>query len=120
MDDSLISLAGPGINLLLAVGLLLLVHVGEWLHSEKLQLLLQHTALLSVFLAFFNLLPIPPLDGSHVLKNLVAMSEEFYWRLCQFGVLMVLIAFQIPLVQSTLFGVSIFTLNVMARLTGVA
>ena len=35
-------------------------------------------ASLSLLLCFFNLIPIPPLDGSHVLRNLTGMSWDTY------------------------------------------
>ncbi len=41
---------------------------------EALMLILYYTVLLNVFLAVFNLIPIPPLDGSGILIGLI--SEE--------------------------------------------
>ena len=40
------------------------------------------TALLSLYLALFNLLPIPPLDGSKVLFSF--LSAEAYYRLMRY------------------------------------
>jgi Zn-dependent protease len=120
LDDILVSLAGPGMNLLLALGLFILARVGQMAGSESLTYLFRHAAMLSIYLAFFNLLPIPPLDGSHVLKNLTSMSDEVYANLCRFGVFLVIIAIQIPVVQYVLFYATASTLTVMARMTGVS
>ena len=95
-DDTLVALAGPAINVLLAFALLALVNgfalagVSGFADVGKLM------AQLSLFLCFFNLLPIPPLDGSHVLKNAIGMSYETYWKLCQYGFIIVIVAINIP------------------------
>ncbi|UCF35109.1 MAG: site-2 protease family protein [Phycisphaerales bacterium] len=97
----LVSIAGPGSNLLLAMASLLLLlglgcivslaapdaevsTFGEWAFSEPVKAsgfplasvfgplctVLQLSFLINVFLAFFNLIPIPPLDGSWVLEHM--------------------------------------------------
>ena len=50
---------------------------------------------LNVVLMIFNLIPIPPLDGSHVLRNLLTGgAAEFYERIEQFGgILLMLLVF---------------------------
>ncbi|MEP7273953.1 MAG: site-2 protease family protein, partial [Acidobacteriota bacterium] len=50
---------------------------------------------LNVVLMIFNLLPIPPLDGSHVLRNLLSGSAaEFYERVEGYGgILLLLLVF---------------------------
>ncbi len=98
-QDTLIALAGPAMNLLLAAAVMGLVKGADSLHLNQATLVLVQMARISLLLCFFNLLPIPPLDGSHVVKNLIGMSDEFYWRLCRFGLLAVIIALQVPLVR---------------------
>jgi len=78
-DDVLIALAGPVANLLLAVVLVLLLRVVLFLvpfRSERTFNLVVGNFLawitINVSLGFFNLLPIPPLDGSHVILNLLS------------------------------------------------
>jgi Zn-dependent protease len=115
-DDTLVALAGPAMNLLLAAVIVILAQVGALVHSETWVRVCLRLALLSLFLGYFNLLPVPPLDGSHVLKNLVLMSDEMYWRLCQYGFLIVIVVIQIPLVNQILHRATIGTLEVMFRL----
>lgn len=69
----LVALAGPVMNVLLAlVALVLLGHV-RWLASGVGGTIFFYIVVYNVFFAIFNILPIPPLDGSRVLS---AVSQE--------------------------------------------
>jgi Zn-dependent protease len=101
-DDILISLAGPAMNLALAVVIMGLAKLGLLANSKVMIEMAVRLTEISLLLCFFNLLPIPPLDGSHLLKNLIGMSEETYFKLCQFSFIILIVAIQIPLVQGIL------------------
>ena len=62
-DDILVSGAGPAMNLLAAFGILALTKLIEVAGFESFTETGWSIARLSLFLCFFNLLPIPPLDG---------------------------------------------------------
>lgn len=64
-QNGLISIAGPLTNLGLGIAFLAL---GLWLESGLLAIALYWIGSVNTLLAVFNLLPIPPLDGSKVLK----------------------------------------------------
>lgn len=80
-DDTLVTLAGPVSNLLIAfagfVGLAVLImsqgHVPQQqdlvTNMEGLSTLFALAIEVNLVLFFFNLLPIPPLDGSHILRH---------------------------------------------------
>jgi Zn-dependent protease len=102
LDDTLISLAGPAMNLALAMLLMGVAKVGLLVNSEMLVTMSVRFTEISLLLCFFNLLPIPPLDGSHLLKNMISMSEQTYAWLCQFSFLLLIVAIQIPLVRRIL------------------
>jgi Zn-dependent protease len=114
MDDILVSMAGPAMNLLLAIGLTGLARVGLLVNSADLVELCLQMASLSLLLCFFNLIPIPPLDGSHVLRNLIGMSYETYWQLSRYGFIAVILVLQIPLVREILSAVTYGTLALLA------
>jgi Zn-dependent protease len=86
-DNLWISLAGPASNLgsALILGLIFRM-LGPLLSSSNIgQLIIVMVLLavrLNIILAIFNLLPIPPLDGYHVLEGLV--STETYVRMQAF------------------------------------
>lgn len=113
-DEMLIAMAGPAMNILLAVVLVGFARVALMLGSVDAMVLLLRMAALSLVLCFFNLIPIPPLDGSHVLRNLTRMTYETYFNLSRFGFIAIIIILQIPLVRETLGFVTEKTLLAIA------
>lgn len=101
-DDVLIAMAGPAMNLVLAVVLVGLARIAYAFHSDATAIQILNFASLSLLLCFFNLIPIPPLDGSHVLRNFIGMSWETYWNLCRFGIIGVWLVLRIPYVREFL------------------
>lgn len=87
---ALCALAGPLSNLLLAVLLLLLARWGAAAGAEGLTAFAFTTAYLSVGLGAFNLIPLPPLDGSKVLAALLPDRVYALWmRYERIGMLLV-------------------------------
>jgi Zn-dependent protease len=108
-DDTLIALAGPAMNLILAVICMGAVKVGLEMKlkgiNEAGEMIMSIGYLLTkvnLGLAFFNMLPIPPLDGSHVLWNAAGLSWESYFKAMQFGFILVIVAINIPGVRQWL------------------
>ncbi|GIW76022.1 MAG: site-2 protease family protein [Phycisphaerae bacterium] len=76
--ESLVAVAGPAMNLLLAI--VGTVGLGLWIRmggvdpqspvQDNARLLLQTFGIFNFALMLFNLLPVPPLDGSRILANL--------------------------------------------------
>lgn len=102
MDDILITLAGPWMNLLLAVIIMGLARVGVSVHSDSMVQVCLQVARLSLLLCFLNLLPIPPLDGSRVARVLIGMSYETYFQIARYGFFILIIVLQIPAVRTLL------------------
>jgi Zn-dependent protease len=119
LDDILVSLAGPWMNLALALVLMALARLGLELHSSSFAELCANTAHLSLLLCFFNLLPIPPLDGSQVVRALSGMSYETYLNLARYGFIILILVLQIPLVRSLLHDVTIKSWTIIAEWFGV-
>jgi Zn-dependent protease len=83
-DNLWISLAGPASNLLLAfvsgiVFRLLVFPLAASAGGIYILTLIRSSVILNIILMVFNLIPIPPLDGFHVLEGLV--STETYVKL---------------------------------------
>ncbi|MGD0260654.1 MAG: site-2 protease family protein [Verrucomicrobiota bacterium] len=102
LDDIMVTLAGPWMNLLLAIVIMGLARLGYAVHSRSLMEVCFNWAHLSLLLCFFNLLPIPPLDGSQVVRSLIGMSYETYHQIARYGVFVLILVLQVPAVQRTL------------------
>jgi len=75
----LVALSGPAMNLVLAVGIsLLIVVLGKAgvLAAQLEKILIVDFLQLNIVLFFFNLLPVPPLDGGAVLAGLLPESMQ--------------------------------------------
>lgn len=118
-DEVLIAMAGPGMNLLLAVGLVALAKVMLLAQCGAAVELLLQAARLSLLLCFFNLIPVPPLDGSHVLRVMTNMSFEAYAQFARFGFIIVIVLLNLPPVTAILWNVTFGTLELLARIFSV-
>jgi Zn-dependent protease len=112
--DIIVSLAGVGTNLVIAVLLVpLVVAIGLLGDAAPglvrplgiLQLMLERGIIINLILAAFNLIPLPPLDGSHVFKYLLPPKWSLaYQQLGRFGFLLLfaLLSFGKPLINAWL------------------
>ena len=66
-----VALAGPGVNLLMAIGWLIIVAIANTLNIPFLEFMGGAGIFVNLLLAIFNLLPIPPLDGGRVISSLL-------------------------------------------------
>jgi len=99
--DVIVSLAGVFTNLLIAVGCVILIPViglagGLAAAVEPsagvLQAMMKIGVRLNMLLVAFNLIPIPPLDGSHVMKYLLPPSWSFrYMQLSRYGIIILIV-----------------------------
>jgi Zn-dependent protease len=90
--DIRVSMAGIVSNIFLALGATLLMAMLVKLRSfvgplggvlDSALLALNYAVFINLILAFFNLIPVPPLDGSHVLAHLLPDALALKYR--QFG-----------------------------------
>lgn len=117
-DDIIVSLAGPASNLLMAITALILLLImkhavgGGFLAIQAARLLAHHVPIatenlpqlfpialflyyvifLNLLLFVFNLIPVPPLDGSHILRHFLPYSAlQVYDRIGMFGLLIIML-----------------------------
>lgn len=97
LGNFMVALAGPLTNILLAV---ILAGIARLIPQTNIVFaILKAIVFINILLAFFNLLPIPPLDGSKVLG--LIMPRESYYELERFGPF-ILIAFLFVVVTTSL------------------
>ncbi len=114
-DDTLTTLAGPASNVLLAIAsLIVLIFIEKFTPTGHacvravagfgmdpqlmqsspvvlpLTIIFYYGILLNIFLAVFNLLPLPPLDGSHIFRHLLPYkAAAMYDRLGIFSLILI-------------------------------
>jgi len=99
--DIIVSLAGVATNVAIAIVsvpvLVLLGLVAQGVPATAgviaiLQAMVVWGILINLFLVMFNLLPIPPLDGSHVLKYLLPPAWSLqYQKVGQYGIIILIV-----------------------------
>ncbi len=101
IDDVKVSAAGPGSNLLLAFGFTVLALLIAWISPgmfSGIWAMIQYGILINIVLAVFNLMPIPPLDGSHIVAFFLPPALALrYQQIQQYGLILVFIFIMTPL-----------------------
>jgi Zn-dependent protease len=114
----LVAMAGPGMNLLLALLATLAIALLRWLAPAGgagwafLYLNLVNFLVINIFLAVFNMLPIPPFDGGHVVEGLLPRPLARRWaKLGRYG-------FPLLIVLLVLLPMVFPSANIVARVVG--
>jgi Zn-dependent protease len=94
-DIPLIAVAGPASNVIIATASVILIRVtgsfdlGTW--QQGVGQLLTFFVYINLSLCFFNLIPVPPLDGSKILYGFLPRSQEhIYYNLERMGPILLL------------------------------
>ena len=115
VDSVKVAAAGPLSNFSLAVGFsVLIVIIGNFFPFFFLHLkpVLQWGILINLYLAVFNLIPVPPLDGSHILHYYLPHDMKIaYSKIENYGFLILLLIIMTPL-----FTIISFTVNILHNL----
>lgn len=122
-DDILVSVAGPAANLIMAffamVVWVLLLRFDIQM-SEGAASVLQLIIMLNINFAIFNMLPIPPLDGSHILRNL--LPYELAYRFAQierYGFIILIICLMTPILGYVFLPLQRWILGIFNAIIGI-
>lgn len=102
MDDICITLAGPAMNLVLCFVFALIGGLGNF-DPQSQRVIIEFLVggiFLNAGLVVFNLIPIPPLDGSRLAVRLGLYSEEIFLQLSRWGFIILLVAVNLPFFRS--------------------
>ncbi len=93
-DEFVVSIAGILTNLALAfvgMGLYVLLWTNGW--YDRLGVILNfliYLAQINVVLAVFNLIPLPPLDGHHLVTAMFPRTVGFYYSIARYGMIILI------------------------------
>jgi Zn-dependent protease len=97
-DHMFIAAAGPGSNILASISAIIIFIVLKRLNIITLNnpgiiaLILFYLIIINIFLALFNLIPIPPLDGSGILEGLLkGQALESYQKIKPYGFIILIV-----------------------------
>jgi len=111
-----VGLAGPAANIIFAVLLAFILKFSTLAHSYVLSALISSGIIINLVLAVFNILPIPPLDGSRVMMGLLPRHLAIrYARLEPYGFLIIFGLLFLGIIGSVIWPLVMF----LARLLGV-
>lgn len=122
LGDVLVSIAGPIANLIVAfiaaISLVLAYYYNMEL-SDGLVRVLRSMLILNINFAVFNLLPIPPLDGAHIVSAFLSPSLQMkYWQWQRFSFIILIILIYSPLLRMILIPASNFIMKAFSGLAG--
>jgi len=108
-----IGIAGPLANILLAFFIGLMI---RFIPSQSLlTIILNYLAVISLILGIFNLIPIPPLDGSRIVMGILPSRFSYlYARLEPYGIIIIMLILWMGFAETIILP----SLNIMVKLFG--
>ncbi|MGI6112834.1 MAG: site-2 protease family protein [Mahellales bacterium] len=90
-DDILVSLSGPIMNLALGI-IFLCIKYFIPVYNDVFDGIINSIIYINILLAMLNILPFPPLDGYHILKNIFFYRHGgAFWKFERYGFLIMLL-----------------------------
>jgi len=120
-DHMYIAAAGPGANIIASIVTIIIFIVLKRLNIITLMnpgiiaLILFYLIVINVFLAIFNLIPIPPLDGSGIIEGLLkGQALESYQKIKPFGFIILIVIIYAGFLDILARPILNFIINILA------
>jgi len=108
-DMVIVGLAGPGSNILIAIITSIIMRLISIPTYTVGGLILESIVVINLLLAVFNLMPVPPIDGSRIVSGLLpAKYAAYYNRLEPFGIFILIAFLALGLVDKVIFPIVLF------------
>ncbi len=120
-DNMFISASGPGANILASIsGIILFIilksfNIVSLVNPGIITLILFYLIIINIFLAIFNLIPIPPLDGSGIIEGLLkGEALESYQKIKPFGFIILIVIIYAGFLDIIARPILNFIINILA------
>lgn len=116
----LVSIAGVTMNIIIATLSLIILHFTQnTFRSPEYYQVMQSIAWINIAFASFNLLPIPPLDGSKLVAALLPTEKRYvFYRYERYGFIIMILLIVTGTINYILYPVINFVINLINFLVG--
>jgi len=121
----MVSFAGPAMNVVLAVLITVMHAVLDWQGivspGSEVSRIFEFAVATNFILFFFNLIPVPPLDGGHIAEYFVPYRHRDKWdHVAKYGMFIVLAVAMIPQLAQVFLAPAMFCAEHLYGLFGMA
>lgn len=102
--DVVSTLGGVAMNLVVAFVSMLFLAVFEYFGLGDFSEVALYSIYINCVLFVINMIPVPPLDGSVFLRYYAGMSEQVYFSLARWGILILLVLMNVPFTSRIIMG----------------
>lgn len=125
-DEILVSVAGPMMNLFLAIAFGILIKIMYLLNigpstnlSAVVISLLGVSMSMNVLLFVLNLIPFPCFDGYHILGNIFSLRHEFFYKLEQYSMIIFVLLAVTGILSKIISPPIVYTNVFLSRILGI-